>query len=159
MKKKSPHRHRGRTLDGAVPTVGKMLSLLDYYDIPGGLDDLDAVWLLAFMLTRDHHEMWPPSPRIRKRPPHRPSDLDVGFRDLKIHTELYSARREGRSVRQAAEDLAERWKNEGKSNWSGESLRQRYYKIRRTIRRGGAPLKGMILASIKEGKSRSTSKS
>ncbi len=154
MKKKSPPRHKGRDLDGAVPIVGKMLALLDYYDIPGGLDDPDAVWLLAFMLTRDHHVTWPPIPRIRKRPPHRPYDLDVGLRDLQIHTELYSARREGRFVRQAAEDLAERWKKEGKCNWSGESLRQRYYKIRGTIRRGGAPPKGMILALIKEEKSR-----
>ncbi len=158
MKKKSPPRHMGRALDGAVPTVGKMLALLDYYDIRGGLGDPDAVWLLAFMLTRDHHVKWPPIHRTRKRPPHRPHDLTVGFRDLHIFRELERVRRQGGQVVWAANELSKRWRKEDICHWSGESLRRRYYQIRRTIRRTGGPPKGVGIAAIKEIKSSSASK-
>ncbi len=163
MKKKSPMGIRTDTLlnpkdnqPGGVQIVGRMIALLDHYGIRGGLGDRDTVWWLAFMLTRDHVVRLTPTHRPpKKRAPHRPYDLAVGLRDLHTHIELNRARREGRSVRKAADELAKRWRKEGISNWSGNSLRQRYYKIRR---RGGAT-KGMIMAAIKEEKSRSTSKS
>lgn len=156
MKKKLPPKHKGRVLDGAVPIVAKMANLLDYYDIPGDLGDPDAVWLLAFMLTRDHHvKWWPPTHPPRKNPPHRPYDLVVGVRDLNICRELGNARNEGRSVRQAARDLAGKWQQKGYCHWKGISLEKRYYDIRRS---GGAT-KGMIQAAKWLNKSRSALKS
>ncbi len=137
------------------PIVGKMVALLDHYGIPGGLDDPEIGWHLAFMLAQDHVPGFAQTHRPPPNPPHRPHDLGVGFRDMLTYTELERARREGRPVRQAARELAERWRKEGKSDWSGESLRQRYYKIRKS----GVPTKGMLMAARTVEMSRSTSKS
>ncbi len=162
MKKRSPKGiltdtipwPKGRAPAGSVQIFGRMIGLLDHYNIPGGLGDPDAVYLLAYMLTRDHCCKVASTRRPPKKPPHRPHDLAVGLRDLHTYEELERARREGRSVRQAADELAKRWNEEGRTDWSGVSLRQRYYKIRRSRE----PTKGMVLAAIKETKSRSTSK-
>ena len=129
---------------GAVQIIGRMIGLLDHYNIPGGLGDPDAVRSLAFMLTRDHVLGFVPNRRPPKKPPHRPHDLAVGFRDFFIYVELERARCEGRFVRQAADELAKRWREEGKCDWGGEALRQRYL----LIRRNGTP-KGMIMAARK----------
>ena len=145
---------KGHDPKGSVQIVGMMIALLDHYNIPVRFDNPDAAWMLAFMLTRDHVVRPAPTRRPPKKPPHRPYDLAVGLRDLHIYEELESARREGRKVRQAAPELAKRWREEGTCDWSGEALRQRYLRIRRS----GAT-KGMIMAAIKEEKSRSTSKS
>ena len=163
MKNKSPKgiladpmlRPMGRTSIGKVQIYGMMIALLDHYDIPGGFDDPDAAFLLAFMLTRDHVVRPASTRRPPKKPAHRPHDLAVGLRDLHMFKELERARRDqDRFVRQAADELAKRWREEGKCDWSGESLRQRYYQIRKS----GEAKKGIRIAAIKETKSRSASK-
>ncbi len=141
------------------PIVGKMVALLDHYGIPGGLDDPDTGWLLAFMLAHDHVPGFaptqPPPPTPPPKPPHRPPNLAVGFRDVIIYAELSRAKREGRPVSQAARELSERWRKEGKCDWQGIALEKKYYKIRKS----GVPTKGMLMAGRKVEMSRSTSKS
>ena len=137
------------------PLVGKMVALLDDYGIPGGLDDPENGWHLAFMLAQDHVPGFVPTHRPPPKPPHRPHDLAVGFRDVLIYVELERAKREGRELRQAARELAERWRKEGKCDWKAIALEKKYYKIRKS----GTPTKGMIMAGRKVEMSRSTSKS
>ena len=122
--------------------MGTMIALLDHYNIPVRFDNPDAAWMLAFMLTRDHVVRPAPTRRPPKKLPHRPYDLAVGLRDLYIYIKLERARHEGRKVRQAADELAKRWREEGKCDWSGEALRQRYLRIRRS-----GVTKGMIMAA------------
>ncbi len=146
---------KGHDPKGSVQIVGMMIALLDHYNIPVRFDNPDAAWMLAFMLTRDHVVRPAPTRRPPKKPPHRPHDLAVGLRDLHMYMELDRVRREGGFVRHAADKLAERWRKAGICDWSGDSLRQRYYKIRRS----GGPTKGMIMATVQEAKSGSWSKS
>ncbi len=133
----------------------KLVILLDFYGIPGGADDPMNGWALALMLAHHHVPGFPPKFRLPQKPAHRPPDRRVGFRDLLTYTELERARREGRSVRQAAHELAEKLRKEGKCDWEAIALENRYYKIRKR----GTPTKGMIMAARKVEMSRSTSKS
>ena len=166
MKKKSPKGvltdtipwPKGHDPKGSVQILSMMIALLDHYNIPVRFDNPDAAWMLAYMLTRDYVVRPAPARRPRKRPPHRPYDLAVGFRDLHIFMELERVRRQGGQVVFAANELSKRWCKKDICHWSGESLRQRYYKIRGTIRRTGAPPRGMGIAAMKESKSSSTSK-
>ena len=121
---------------------GKVVTLLDSYGIPGGLDDPMNGWSLVLRLAHDLIPGFVPTYRRPRRPAHRPHDLSVGHRDVYTYVYLERARREGRFVRQAARELAEKLRKEGKCGWNGESLRQRYLQIRRS----GVPTKGMLMA-------------
>ena len=95
--------------------------------------------MLALRLASDLVPMFTPTKHTPSKPSHRPYDPLVGGRDLIICLELFCAElEEGRSVRQAARELAERWHREGTCDWDWESLRSRYYRLRKT-----GPTEGM----------------
>ena len=111
----------------------KLVALLDHYGISGGLDKPGNGWSLAGRLAYDHVPGFAPTIRTPAKPPHRPHDLMVGARDLCLCDIMLLAELEGRSVRQASQELAERWRKEGKEgkhNWNGETLRRRYMRLR-----------------------------
>ena len=123
----------------------KLVALLDHYGISGGLDNPENGWLLALMLAGDHVPGFAPTYRTPAKPPHRPHDLWVGARDLCLCLELELAKLKGRSVRRASQELAERWRKEGKEgkyNWDGETLRRRYMRLRKK-----EPTEGMMDAA------------
>ena len=123
----------------------KLVALLDHYGIPGGLENPENGWKLALWLAGDHVPGFAPTYRIMPKPPHRPHDLIVGARDLCLCSALLLAELEGRSVRRASQELAERWRKEGKEgkyNWDGETLRRRYMRLRKK-----KPTEGMMDAA------------
>ena len=113
-------------------TLRKLFALLDYYGIPGGLNDVGDGWRLSLCLADDRFPEFRATYGPWPKPKHRPHDLHIGARDLILCLELLRAELEGRSVRQASRELAARWRKEGKSDWSGESLRQRYMRLRKS---------------------------
>ena len=119
--------------------LDKLAALLDHYGISGGLDKPQNGWLLAFELACDLVPKFFPTPHAPPKPNHRPYDPHVGERDLILYLELSNAEHEeGRSVRQAARDLAEQWQKDGTCDWDWKTLRSRYYRLRKT-----GPTEGM----------------
>ena len=125
-----------------------LIALLDYYGLEGGFDNPHNGWLLAMRLADDIIPGFAPEPPPPPpKPAHRPHDLRAGARDLLLCLELTNAKLRGKSVREAANNLAERWKKEGKCSWSGAALRSRYYRLSSQIRKTGEAPTGMTEAA------------
>ena len=125
-----------------------LVALLDHYGIEGGFDVPHNGWLLAMRLAGDVIPGFDPELHLPPpKPAHRPHDSRVGARDLLLCLELANAELRGKSVREAANNLAKRWKKEGKCSWSGAALRSRYYRLLSDMRKTGKATTGMTEAA------------
>jgi len=107
-----------------------LIALLDHYGIDGGFDDPSNGWKLAICLAGETIPGFAPEPPPPPpKPAHRPTELRAGARDLVLCLVLAHAKLRGVPIGTAANKLAERWKEEGKSNASGSTLKRRFYRI------------------------------